>query len=208
MLNAYCPIDVIPISIHAPREGGDSYIFPPPCLYNKNFNPRPPRGGRLAVGRNPGQHQHISIHAPREGGDSHDRHQLLQRDDFNPRPPRGGRLSDSILVDHEEAFQSTPPARGATTAPHMLRCFWQFQSTPPARGATGGIAVKEIFRGFQSTPPARGATNGVLRYIKATVISIHAPREGGDGDDPAGRLRDIVFQSTPPARGATGRLSI
>ena len=114
LLNAYCPIDVIPISIHAPREGGDSYIFPPPCLYNKNFNPRPPRGGRLAVGRNPGQHQHISIHAPREGGDSHDRHQLLQRDDFNPRPPRGGRLSDSILVDHEEAFQSTPPARGAT----------------------------------------------------------------------------------------------
>ena len=33
---------------------------------------------------------------------------------------------------------------------------------------------------FQSTPPARGATN-LLRIEKdVSVISIHAPREGGD----------------------------
>ena len=35
---------------------------------------------------------------------------------------------------------------------------------------------------FQSTPPARGATvNGQL-LVQIPFISIHAPREGGDGN--------------------------
>ena len=58
--------------------------------------------------------------------------------------------------------------------------------------------------GFQSTPPARGATTGFSRDKWLTLISIHAPREGGR---PAGQIHDIhtaaQFQSTPPARGAT-----
>ena len=56
------------ISIHAPREGGDSQQQDRLCG-NSNFNPRPPRGGRR--GQRPAkrtQHE-ISIHAPREGGD-------------------------------------------------------------------------------------------------------------------------------------------
>ena len=101
------------ISIHAPREGGDCMVLgyaieigrfqsTPPArgatiMFNKlasltrNFNPRPPRGGRRlycgghpvrpvisihapreggdAERRDPGLHQYISIHAPREGGD-------------------------------------------------------------------------------------------------------------------------------------------
>ena len=62
-------VQLMMISIHAPREGGDGDVDW--SKYNhKHFNPRPPRGGR---------HQHtirdtvagaISIHAPREGGDS------------------------------------------------------------------------------------------------------------------------------------------
>ena len=57
------------ISIHAPREGGDSGTCPHwrDCCY---FNPRPPRGGRLpsSVLKITGIAK-ISIHAPREGGD-------------------------------------------------------------------------------------------------------------------------------------------
>ena len=34
---------------------------------------------------------------------------------------------------------------------------------------------------FQSTPPARGATNAVYAKNGCGRISIHAPREGGDG---------------------------
>ena len=34
---------------------------------------------------------------------------------------------------------------------------------------------------FQSTPPARGATQYSADDVVANFISIHAPREGGDG---------------------------
>ena len=56
------------ISIHAPREGGDHRIDE---LQNKlnDFNPRPPRGGRLWLQSCSDQAHEISIHAPREGGD-------------------------------------------------------------------------------------------------------------------------------------------
>ena len=59
------------ISIHAPREGGDSR-------------------GELTTLRTG-----ISIHAPREGGDVCSSKGALHRSDFNPRPPRGGRLGFS-----------------------------------------------------------------------------------------------------------------
>ena len=103
-----------------------------------------------------------------------------------------------------ELFQSTLPARGATTvspptdtgAPISIhapregsdharwaRLVWmaQFQSTLPARGATAG---KPMFartrRLFQSTLPARGATTESCTCLPVHLISIHAPREGSD----------------------------
>ena len=57
-----------------------------------NFNPRPPRGGRLGYAIEIGRKLVISIHAPCEGGDqdgSGDRRGNAR--DFNPRPLRGGR---------------------------------------------------------------------------------------------------------------------
>ena len=61
-------VQVFSISIHAPREGGDhfksSYF-----MANKDFNPRPPRGGRLGYSVFFFWALSISIHAPREGGD-------------------------------------------------------------------------------------------------------------------------------------------
>ena len=80
------------ISIHAPREGGDEWdelayaassLFQstPPArgatLQSRryigdhaDFNPRPPRGGRLEYSDHYRFLEDISIHAPREGGDS------------------------------------------------------------------------------------------------------------------------------------------
>ena len=38
-----------------------------------------------------------------------------------------------------------------------------------------------LYQIFQSTPPARGATAGpICRVLGVSIISIHAPREGGD----------------------------
>ena len=82
---------------------------------------------------------------------------------------------------HQELFQSTPPARGATLYSVTCCAFWaisihapprggrrspdqwqstkkRFQSTPPARGATISSPMNSLIWGFQSTPPARGAT--------------------------------------------------
>ena len=87
------------ISIHAPREGGDKRTAPLPQS-PVNFNPRPPRGGRLVrlpeiIGAIV-----ISIHAPREGGDRRC-------------PGAGGCIC---------GFQSTPPARGATAVSPPKDC--------------------------------------------------------------------------------------
>ena len=55
------------ISIHAPREGGDSSANRCRSCWI-HFNPRPPRGGRLDRNKPCKDNKH-----------------------FNPRPPRGGR---------------------------------------------------------------------------------------------------------------------
>ena len=239
------------ISIHAPREGGDSILCsfvsfqknfnprPPrggrprfpfrPCS-RWNFNPRPPRGGRLQIMLPVVAPLRISIHAPREGGDhtaQAGRKYLYHN--FNPRPPRGGRRAVRLACALSGLFQSTPPVRGATgsfpsaypkckISIHAPReggdlagdgvggtaCL--FQSTPPARGATVGVRVGIGKQLFQSTPPARGATPMVSALSVASLISIHAPREGGDRHSPPeAQLPDWRFQSTPPARGATSR---
>ena len=58
----------VTISIHAPREGGD-VIQAASAVRLPNFNPRPPRGGRLGLKTVVAGSIGISIHAPREGGD-------------------------------------------------------------------------------------------------------------------------------------------
>ena len=101
------------ISIHALREEGDKQQQ---CNYRpkRNFNPRPPRGGRQGAhallylsrrfqstpsARRATQFQDcyhvvidISIHALREEGDLFFGEVMLEAKNFNPRPPRGGRL--------------------------------------------------------------------------------------------------------------------
>ena len=153
------------------------------------FNPRPPRGGRLSFpslldlvhqfqstppARGATFVRHcwdattaISIHAPREGGDGKAAPGTAQCRNFNPRPPRGGR-------------PNTPPCGGIDFA---------FQSTPPARGATFHITKTDSRTTFQSTPPARGATETAQKPKTTCQISIHAPREGGDSKDAQFYLR-------------------
>ena len=185
------------VSIHAPREGSDhtvslepwygSNLFqstPPargatlmvflPLIWNIPhtslcFNPRPPRGERrkrmfAACSRLPPV---VSIHAPREGSD-------IRQLEYAP--------ANSVLL-----FQSTPPARGATTLHPGTRQSQRhdcFNPRPPRGERHSCIRVCRytVSLVFQSTPPARGATQ---RLIDPDTLSAN------------------MFQSTPPARGAT-----
>ena len=104
--------------------------------HTPNFNPRPPRGGRLPTT------------------------EALQKAIlFQSTPPARGATSDAAAALKVTVFQSTPPARGGDRRFSSAgRAAKTFQSTPPARGAT---LLREVARRrprFQSTPPARGAT--------------------------------------------------
>ena len=124
----------------------------------------------------------ISIHAPREGGDVMRMLQIFIEKYFNPRPPRGGRRSASCSSAFIQAFQSTPPARGATALCDTPVAVSRISIHAPREGGDSACGQNPCFpAGFQSTPPARGATlekKILLNYY--TRISIHAPREGGD----------------------------
>ena len=167
------------ISIHAPREGGDSFLF---CFIFLcfDFNPRPPRGGRRSTEQRTQEKLYFNPRPPR-GGRLIETIIINTDGDFNPRPPRGGRLLAKWYKKKEQLFQSTPPARGATTVitiSILLIC--HFNPRPP-RGGRLSFRVCDYIRGiFQSTPPARGATTVSRTLTTVLVISIHAPREGGD----------------------------
>ena len=102
-------------------------------------------------------------------------------------------------------FQSTPPARGATGRV-AGSVFWHrhFNPRPPRGGRQPASLGERPHWAFQSTPPARGATaSHWILCIGDCFISIHAPREGGDGVMQPLINFSAIFQSTPPARGAT-----
>ena len=124
-------------------------------------------------------------------------------------------------------FQSTLPARGATTCdgsrlradssfnPRSPRgerpasagvpiAGDEFQSTLPARGATDQSRRDSgRLRQFQSTLPARGATRHRGRMATSTAkFQSTLPARGATYRD-CDQARSAMFQSTLPARGAT-----
>ena len=173
---------LINISIHAPRVGGDTSRSGTASA-SRNFNPRPPCGGRLGKKRLDNSIVNISIHAPRVGGDMTSSWRLLVRlkfqstppvwgatisipgtmrqpRNFNPRPPCGGRPEPVYLMKPSEIkFQSTPPVWGATVNKERKGLFaCNFNPRPPCGGRLERFAVCARTSAFQSTPPVWGAT--------------------------------------------------
>ena len=97
-------------------------------------------------------------------------------------PREGGDGGDTVPGGKGRLFQSTPPARGATPC-----CAWL--SAPSAY--------------FNPRPPRGGRHDTTVDLTNYVEISIHAPREGGDGITARQTRTHGRFQSTPPARGAT-----
>ena len=169
-----------------------------------DFNPRSPHGER-----------------PVPGAGS-----AARKSHFNPRSPHGERLNRFGNCPRINAFQSTLPARGATTSVESLAMNIIFQSTLPARGATrieihalvtlgyfnprsphgerrNRKPVLLLSHLFQSTLPARGATKSdIFLYLpirfQSTLPARGATKYAGISKNWRGS-----FQSTLPARGAT-----
>ena len=194
----------ISVSIHAPRAGGDPIVgvkdtatiafqSTPPARgatgshrsgsgKRARFNPRPPRGGRHPRWSIVDKRLPVSIHAPRAGGDIRSDGEQSGSKCFNPRPPRGGRPRRESGYDRSYAFQSTPPARGATgNIAKETHDFFKFQSTPPARGATQRVQCRDVLELVSIHAPRAGGDPQGHRYRRRIrLVSIHAPRAGGD----------------------------
>ena len=141
-----------------PPRGGRLTEMQLQQCFVENFNPRPPRGGRLYPLDLAPFTIFISIHAPREGGDGIFGKATDKAVNFNPRPPRGGRLSarrgSSPL---NLRFQSTPPARGATMAIKSVSFMpYNFNPRPPRGGRRCKGFPNQQDAYFNPRPPRGG----------------------------------------------------
>ena len=155
-----------PISIHAPREGGDHLIQLSTALgIAAIFQSTPPARGATAACPAVPDLGEISIHAPREGGDWTSRAILPIRFYFNPRPPRGGRRRFCPQVHSDGDFNPRPP-RGGRRLPSCanLRRL-AFQSTPPARGATSWPQADRSRACISIHAPREGGDNMTVEYL-------------------------------------------
>ena len=203
-LNDYAELMAIAsISIHAPREGGDPSrptFTGKPCT----FQSTPPARGATAVFNYDYGFQDISIHAPREGGDDARVNIPVADTVFQSTPPARGATADAVnLYIPFSVFQSTPPARGATTRSDLdSDKAGNFNPRPPRGGRPMISRSTSCSVQFQSTPPARGATRaGCQLAVAAQVISIHAPREGGDWAAARPLTWAAYFNPRPPRGG-------
>ena len=151
-------------------------------VHRSNFYPRPPRGGRPALGNHRGNPARISIHALREEGDFSASARKRHLVNFYPRPPRGGRrvqLGDFQAGAH---FYPRPP-RGGRRSPRLLLHFLRGISIHALREEGDGqsLVLTSGSRIFLSTPSARRATAKTERNPSAFVslyTSLHKLQRG------------------------------
>ena len=109
---------------------------------------------------------------------------------------RGNRLS---------AFQSTPPARGATSCrPQLHPTSSNFNPRPPRGGRRNPARQDRLRKRFQSTPPARGATCPPAALPPACADFNPRPPRGGRHNAQGGKTVTIGYFNPRPPRG--GRL--
>ena len=108
-------------------------------------------------------------------------HSGLYCPDFNPRSPHGERQKRATSANERIEFQSTLPARGATTVEDIRYEICEISIHAPRTGSDF----------------CHWSTDRLVS------ISIHAPRTGSDKSRRAQSVCQKIFQSTLPARGAT-----
>ena len=163
-----------------------------------DFNPRSPHGERPSVmSHNPTPYCYFNPRSP------HGERPDFQRDlwgnqHFNPRSPHGERRFLPSGPAAASVFQSTLPARGATTRTPLVSSLLPFQSTLPARGATRWETG--FFGGgseFQSTLPARGATRGLAAVTRPQMWNFNPRSPHGERLPPRGTNEAAEWHFNP-----------
>ena len=145
------------ISIHALREEGDGRRHQSQRTQKQNFNPRPPRGGRLTP------HRHGA---------------KCKAFQSTPSARRATRCAKAA-VPNLLRFQSTPSARRATCSSLSASSTQpNFNPRPPRGGRPVAAGKAHPYHLFQSTPSARRATR--------SRPAASAPRENFNPRPPRG----------------------
>ena len=146
----------------------------------RDFNPRPPRGGRRFV---------IPFNAFNKK--------------FQSTPPARGATLTLLSFNGISIFQSTPPARGATRNNTLVLSQTTNFNPRPLRGGATCTHWRTSWAACISihAPREGGRQPSGDHHEAAGSISIHAPREGGRRAILMQELVYLTFQSTPPARG-------
>ena len=148
--------------------------------FRKNFNPRPPRGGRLGtIGS------------------------IAGTIDFNPRPPRGGRQGalDGTEVDITISIHALRE-EGDQKFLKRLRKAYDFNPRPPRGGRHYKAVFFKAFReNFNPRPPRGGRRGHADNSLRVNTISIHALREEGDSIRLRAQLVLKYFNPRPPRGG-------
>ena len=191
------------ISIHAPRTGSD----PAGCWRRGRgrISIHAPRTGSDGDFSSGNKNLEISIHAPRTGSDSSGTSGSGNQYHFNPRSPHGERRDPSYPVLVALEFQSTLPARGATTkeiekkllktisihaprtgsdgnALQFLNLLFEISIHAPRTGSDVSESPSPNGREYFNPRSPHGERPGLhSRELRARHISIHAPRTGSDG---------------------------
>ncbi len=124
------------VSIHAPVQGGDRWLWFTPSIRTT-----------------------VSIHAPVQGGDQIGSMQAGSNSGFNPRPRARGRHWDRTMTALSMRFNPRPRARGRPPPMGpLLQGAPGFNPRPRARGRPQEVRRYLRKMRFQSTPPCKGAT--------------------------------------------------
>ena len=172
------------ISIHALREEGDVGRFLL-SRAQRNFYPRPPRGGRPDQVRRRRNNDPISIHALREEGD---------------RSPVFRFLRSANISIHALREEGDPREK------QKVSTSVNFYPRPPRGGRLKTEATNYSCARFLSTPSARRATANALALQEMQKISIHALREEGDLSEKHPSTHSLYFYPRPPRGGRRVRL--
>ena len=163
---------------HSPRGERPSSVFclRPALLFQSTL----PARGATARRRHGGPEKQISIHTPREGSDALGRKYNSVIRHFNPHSPRGERPAEDKRV--EAGFDFNPHSPRGERPPQCwdIILLQRFQSTLPARGATSQAGSGELPEGISIHTPREGSDPDEKTDRNLKYISIHTPREGSD----------------------------
>ena len=97
-----------------------------------------------------------------------------------------------------DPFESAPPVKGAMIAVKSPMQEIPFQSAPPVKGAISLLYSITFAGAFQSAPPVKGAILRSNSFLCCSIVSIRAPREGGDLIFLPRRIWSSSFNPRPP----------